>query len=151
MRTCISCGKSVYNEAPAQAAMPAPVKEKKSNAIGCLLSGGLLIGVLLIIGLFVIIMNGGRARATSGAEPISAFVMCKQFVTDRLKSPATAVFPTYGGDGTQTEQLSMLQFRAKAYVDSQNGFGANVRTRYSCTVTNTGGNNWNLDDLTTGT
>jgi len=73
--------------------------------------------------------------------------MCKQFVTDRLKAPATAVFPS--SIDTQTEKLSAVQFRNHAYVDSQNGFGANIRMQYTCTVTNTGGDNWHLDNLTT--
>lgn len=91
--------------------------------------------------------SGPAAPVVSQPVPIDAFVMCKQFVTDRLKAPATAVFPTYGDDGTQTDQLSSVQFRARAYVDSQNDFGANVRTHYTCTISSTGGKNWQLDDL----
>jgi hypothetical protein len=138
MKFCASCGKRM--DAP-----PAPPVKKGIHPF--LIIIGIVFGSCLALVLFAN-MNGGN-RSTSGADPISAFVMCKQFVTDRLKSPTTAVFPTYSLDGTRVDQLSAKQFRAVAFVDSQNGFGATIRTQYSCTVTNTGGNNWKLDDLVT--
>lgn len=140
MQFCASCGKRVTDSAPAAPARP---------SISPLKFGAIVVGILVVICVVFNLIGGRTTGPASGADPISAFVMCKQFVTDRLKAPATAVFPTYGDSGTQTDQLSALQFRARAFVDSQNGFGANIRTSYTCTVTNTGGNNWHLDDLTT--
>ena len=62
----------------------------------------------------------------------NAFTSCKEAVTDRLKSPSTASFEpesqvefqTVGDDGIQI----------LGYVDSQNGFGAQVRSDYVCTA-----------------
>lgn len=114
------------------------------------------LAIICAVGLSIVFwfwLYGGNRFVSSPTVyqpvPIDAFVMCKQFVTDRLKAPATAVFPTYGDDGTQTDQVSSVQFRARGYVDSQNSFGANVRTHYTCTISSTGGKNWHLDDLKT--
>jgi hypothetical protein len=146
--SCEHC-KAVFSNAPAQTV---PLVKPKPNSTRDNLFLAIFVVVALIGGV-IYLLNGGRFDSTSTApeapDSISAFVMCKQFVTDRLKAPATAVFPTYGDGGTQTQQLSTVQFRAHAFVDSQNGFGANVRTQYTCTVTSTGGANWRLDDLKT--
>ena len=78
---------------------------------------------------------------------LGAFDVCKQFVEDRLKSPGSAKWRdpfgdqvTYSGDGKGPITVT-------ASVDSQNGFGALLRSSYSCTVTNSGGDNWSLDNL----
>jgi len=154
---CSACHTPVKPYAPScphcrvvlQGAAPATKQAKKASKHENL-HIAIFVIVALAIGVLYYTFGGGAGGNTvSQPDPISAFVMCEQFVTDRLKSPATAVFPTYGDDGTQTDKLGSVQFRAKAFVDSQNGFGANVRTHYTCTVSNTGGNNWHLDDLTT--
>lgn len=58
-----------------------------------------------------------------------ASIICKDFVRDQLKAPATAEFPTldfsfvrHGGN----------HWTIKSYVDAQNGFGAKVRSGYIC-------------------
>lgn len=143
MQFCTVCGKRVTEEAPAPvAAAPAP-KPKSGNL-------GVIVGavVVFVLGLLYV-LNGGRFNTTTPAAPdaFGAYYMCKQFVTKSLKAPASAVFPS--STETQTERLSATQFRNHAYVDSQNGFGAMIRTQYTCTVTSTGGDNWRLDALTT--
>jgi len=69
--------------------------------------------------------------------------VCRQFLLDRLKAPATAQFPVEPvaivsalGDG---------RFRVQAAVDSQNGFGALIRNDYDCSVHWLEGKTWNLD------
>jgi hypothetical protein len=37
-----------------------------------------------------------------------------------------------------------------AYVDSQHGFGGQIRTRFDCNVTWQQGDTWNLKNLTLG-
>lgn len=66
-------------------------------------------------------------------EQRTAWNFAKTLIVDAgvLKSPATAKFPfsprsfDYKGDGV---------WEIRAYVDSQNGFGAMVRTEFTCTV-----------------
>ena len=80
-------------------------------------------------------------------ERAGVFDVCKQFVDDRLKAPSTATWRdpygdqvTYSGDGDGPITVS-------AGVDSENGFGASLRSSYECTVVNTGGDNWRLQGL----
>jgi len=68
-------------------------------------------------------------------------------VTNSLRAPSTADFPwiveamLIGGD----------VYITNSYVDAQNGFGAQIRTNYSCTVKYNGGgyDGWILQYLTT--
>lgn len=79
----------------------------------------------------------------SGSEPTGdkAVVMCEEFVSDRLKSPGSAEFgrasATSAGAGT---------WRVRGAVDSENGFGAMMRTDYVCVVS-ADGDTWTLEDL----
>lgn len=56
-----------------------------------------------------------------------AFVMSQKFVKRDLKSPSTASFPY---KPIASSSLGECKFRIKAYVDSQNGFGATIRSNY---------------------
>lgn len=65
---------------------------------------------------------------------------CERFVEDRLKSPSTAEFDlsTTGGPDL---------FTSSGTVDSQNGFGAMVRSHISCTI-RLDGETWRLEKVT---
>jgi hypothetical protein len=110
---------------------------------GCVTAAvvGLLVVVALIV--LVVVFGGG----TTEGDPISAHLMCRQFVTNRLKAPATAEFASYNADAIT--KLTEGRYVVRSYVDAQNAFGANVRTQYACTVTWQGGTRWKLDDLKT--
>lgn len=51
-----------------------------------------------------------------------------------LKSPSTAVYPDVLGDDWTVVRDSDY-FYVKSYVDSQNGFGATLRTNFICRYT----------------
>ncbi len=70
--------------------------------------------------------------------------MAKDFVRDRLTSPATADFPWLDG---QVTMLGCGRYRVASYVDSQNGFGATLRTRFDATVRHAGGGRWVLEGM----
>ena len=76
---------------------------------------------------------------------LAAHVMCQTFVKRRLKSPSTADFPG-GVAGTITERGTIV---VTSHVDSQNSFGAMIRTNYVCEVRpqDPKGKNWTLVDL----
>lgn len=59
--------------------------------------------------------------------------MCRDAVLDQLKSPASAEF---GGLTVTSTGASAWQVRGE--VDSQNGFGAQVRTSFACLLTPSG-------------
>ncbi|MFE0142190.1 hypothetical protein [[Kitasatospora] papulosa] len=81
----------------------------------------------------------------------SAAVMCEDFVKQRLKSPGTAEFPgVTDGDYAKTTVLSDVKpwkYKVTGVVDSQNSFGATVRSNYTCTTSTKDDDTWTLDDI----
>lgn len=68
-----------------------------------------------------------------------AFVISKDFVTKQLKSPGTADFPFSDFVFSQVRDNTIT---IKSYVDSQNSFGALLRTNYVIQLKLIGGE-WN--------
>lgn len=82
------------------------------------------------------------------SSDISAFVMSQTFVKQRLKAPSTADFPYMTSDGVKTNYLGDCTHQVLAYVDSQNSFGAKIRTRYYVKLKNEKGtDSWELLDI----
>ncbi|MEU6952085.1 hypothetical protein [Streptomyces sp. NPDC045714] len=81
----------------------------------------------------------------------SAAVMCEGFVKDRLKSPGTAKFPgVTDGDYAKTTTLSDTKpwkYKVTGVVDSQNGFGATVRSTYTCTTSTKDDDTWTAHEV----
>lgn len=79
---------------------------------------------------------------------IMAYVMMQEFVKDRLVSPASAKFP-YGLRNNQdvTVKKNGDEYTIFGYVDSQNRFGAMLRTYYSGVIRQIDDKNWRLAAL----
>jgi hypothetical protein len=76
--------------------------------------------------------KAAKAAATAASQRNDAArAVCKDYVRDRLKSPRSADFPLLDWD---IAKLSNGTYRVRSYVDAQNSFGANIRTRFACTV-----------------
>ncbi|MGW0938863.1 hypothetical protein [Streptomyces sp. NPDC002666] len=90
---------------------------------------------------------------SSDGKPLdeSAAVMCETFIKKRLKSPGTADFPGVASD--EYAKTAVLhdtkpwKYKVTGVVDSQNGFGATVRSNYVCTVSTKDDDTWTLDDM----
>ena len=67
-----------------------------------------------------------------------AFVISKYFVKRKIKTPATAQFPF---TDFQYTLISPRIVEIRSYFDTQNSFGANVRTHYALRMEYTG-NEW---------
>ncbi len=87
-------------------------------------------------------------------ELIGAWSMCQVFAKKQLKSPGTADFGgVFGGDYQRprdtVEKLPGHQYKCTGWVDSQNSFGALVRTKFSITVKDNKDTEetWNLVDI----
>lgn len=61
-------------------------------------------------------------------DKISAWLMAKEFVKDRLRAPSTADFPSY--DEKNVTQLEECTFLVEGYVDAENAFGGTVRSKF---------------------
>lgn len=136
-----------------QVAHPQSVKKKRHVAKD--------IQILLVVGASIFLVlcclsmmwgsfgGGGNSTPTkdrSGGSTM-AYMMCQEFVEKNLKSPATAKFPNKSDIQVLTIRDKKDAFQIRGYVDAQNGFGALIRTRYTCEVSYTGQDNWHLDYL----
>ena len=116
------------------------LKLKKKNIISIII---VLIFVFLAFG-----SSDSDNNDSSGPDKIGAKVMAQQFLEDRLKSPATADYPWAKTDDTVTE-LSDNKYKYRSYVDSENSFGANVRTNFEIVVQYAGDDKWRLISIDT--
>ncbi|MEG1604144.1 MAG: hypothetical protein RR340_11100 [Cloacibacillus sp.] len=72
--------------------------------------------------------NATTSRAMSEAD---AWQQVKVFIRQNLKAPTTAKFPSFYDDGVVVERLSDgTTYKVIGYVDSQNSFGAMIRTKF---------------------
>lgn len=114
--------------------------------------GGLVLAIV-VLGLFGIICDGGdkgtpakdwRSESNSGM----AYIMMEDFVRDRLKAPRTAHFP--GVFDNRDEHVTFLgsqKYRIVSYVDSENSFGAMIRTRFVGEIKQVEEDRWQLISL----
>ena len=84
-----------------------------------------------------------RSERTStkkaGGNEGMAFVMAQSFVKKTLKAPSSASFGsvfsgTFQDPEKATKHLGGNRYRIRAWVESDNSFGANLRRNFTCTV-----------------
>jgi hypothetical protein len=75
-----------------------------------------------------------------------AYVMMQSFVKDRLKSPGSAKFE-WITEPACTIEKDGFEYRISSWVDSQNAFGAVIRTQFSGIVRQADKDNWELVSL----
>src|SRR3989339_367649 len=110
-----------------------------SNITGCLVFLGMI--------LFLVVAFAGCNSSSTGSSDSSSssysttddnstmsYVQANNFVKLALKSPSTADFPFFG----EGVKISTGTYKVDSYVDSQNGFGAMIRSNYSITLQYTG-------------
>ncbi len=91
---------------------------------------------------------GGLAqhlRAEREGEDATAWVAAQDFVTQRLRAPSPASFPSFSPEVVR--KLGGGRYLVTSYVDSQNLFGGTVRTHFTCTVRFAGGGRYVCEDL----
>lgn len=104
-----------------------------------------LLGVFAIVGVGIWIAASGSGSATADSGTM-ANVMCEQFAEKRLVSPASAAWPH--SRMANIEKIAGGKYRVRTYVDSQNAYGALVRSRVDCTLQFRGGDEWALESIT---
>ena len=99
-------------------------------------------GCLVFIGFLVfagIAGQGMRKPWNKDDHSVDALLMSQKLVTACLKAPASAKFPGVVWDNAIGHvKRNGQMYRIDSYVDSQNAFGAMLRTRYTVTLTRTG-------------
>lgn len=88
----------------------------------------------------------GACSSDAAGEPdvgdeYGAQVMCEKFVKDRLKSPSSAEFDSE--PGTRSGKAWVVE----GVVDSENSFGAMIRSDFTCKIKYLGDDEWKLQRL----
>lgn len=88
-----------------------------------------IVALVIIVGMIIlwlvnIFSDDGKPSVGSG----DAVIACQSLVKDELKSPGSAKFSGATATGSGSSWTSQGE------VDSQNGFGAMIRTSYSCVL-----------------
>ena len=110
----------------------------------------ILADALGFIVLMIIIGSSGDSNTSTSVATksersnVEVCVETQHILKDFLKSPSTADFPTC--NTFSIEKLAEDQYKVSSYVDSQNGFGAMIRSNWSITYHYTdGGTRTQLD------
>ncbi len=110
-------------------------KKKKINPYGCAL------WIVLGLGGMIWFFSGSDEPREKKPENqgVGATTLCKRAVEQKLVSPASAKHPWVLSKDV-THDLGNNRYRVLSYVDSQNKFGAMLRTQYDCVVERVGEN-----------
>jgi len=94
---------------------------------------GVFIGMIILVAILADDEDEARVSKKE-TRPIltetKAYYLAQGFVKDRLKAPATADFPY----SFKRKRVNDSTFIINSYVDSQNSFGALIRTNWSCII-----------------
>lgn len=100
------------------------------------------LGICLAIGL---VLNAREYLGGAGDRQPAAYRACQKFIEAGLRSPGSAKHPAYTDEAVSDQDPIYV---VTSMVDSQNGFGALLRTHYRCEVRREG-DGFRLVDLTT--
>jgi hypothetical protein len=125
-------------------------QQKKSSKVKYLL---IIVGVIIMgnVVLFNMSEPTSNTQYVSQADPVEwAGTYAVVYVTKALKAPSTAKFPVIGS--SHVTALGNSRYRVSSHVDSQNGFGAMVRSNWIVLLTHNGGDadlaeSWKLEQI----
>ena len=115
------------------------------------------ISLILIVGMIVLSVfdsddSNDTKKANSNAvvarDEIGAYVYMKQIVEGKLKAPKSADFASY--NDSFVRYLGSDRYKVKSYVDSQNSFGALIRTHFEGVIKRIyvdGQGGWHLEKI----
>jgi len=84
-----------------------------------------------------------REQACNDAD--AAYLAAQELVAERLVSPATASFPMAGEKGAHVDKSDGCRYLISSYVDSQNLFGAMVRSKFDAIMVLSPKGSWEPD------
>lgn len=163
---CPDCGiyyeKAIQLKAQADASeqkipnSPSWAAPKASPASNGLSLKGFLTILFLGVGFLIVLVlpkpekkvGENSASITSCGSSGMAHTMAGNFVKRELISPSTAKFPSSHEQGVLIVPLDKCRYQILSYVDSQNAFGAMIRSRFTVTMQSLeGGKSWRAHDL----
>ena len=105
------------------------VKKKKDN--GCVIL--LLVGFIALVIYFIVSPKDSNSKNSSADEMnFKAYVVAEGRVQDQLKTPSKAEFPASSKAQINSQPDNI--WIVSSYVDSQNSFGAMIRSYWTITL-----------------
>lgn len=133
-----------------------PTQDTKRFDLESKLAIGVLFFVVFLIAILIIrtVSNGGSDNTSSQLSPsqqkraytpdkMDLYIQAQEFVQRGLKAPATAKFPPLS---YETADLGSGRYKIISYVDSQNSFGAMLRSDWSV-IMNLSKDQWTLERM----
>lgn len=130
-KTCPHCGFQLIEDKVQE---PIPEKIKPKPKLGCF---NISIIAIFFLGLFYLISTSGDNPSSDNSSSTNKFLAynyAENFVKEKIKSPSTAVFPGIIEKDKHITDLDGGKYQITSWVDSQNGFGATIRTSFSCMI-----------------
>ena len=130
LSSCPECKKSVSSKAnscPHCGFVP-----KRKGCSSTLVWGFLIVFVLIVLAAMCS-DNSDYKKKEYTPTGLDALRHAQTKLKPLLKSPSTAEFPSYR-EKIKHYSGCCGEFKIDSWVDSQNGFGATIRTYYTCTV-----------------
>ncbi len=139
---CSECSKEVSDKASICPNCGNPINDiigvnkEKGSSWGCMKTFFFL---LVLFGIGVPVVNwltsdGKVESSTVNHSELLAFIYAEDCVKSRLKSPSTAKFPNARERKSSTTYKGNGSYEINSWVDSQNGFGATIRSNFTCVV-----------------
>lgn len=123
-----------------------PQQAKKTpNTLSALLAIAVILICLCVFAMSL--FSDGDGNSDSSNSSTMAYIMCQDFIEQRLTAPATAKWPSSLDITIIPVSGKEDSYQVIGYVDAQNGFGALIRTSYVCEISYTGDDRWHLDSL----
>lgn len=123
---CVGCGAMI----PQYSLIPRHQEQRKSSKIPV---GGTIVAVLLALGIIGILSPFFDSQSSTDDRSLDAWVCAQNVVSESLKAPATADFPSYSG--SYVKCIGDNEYRISAYVDAENSFGAKIRQNFTVVLT----------------
>lgn len=141
-KKCKKCG-TILNKEAEKCPVCGATNKKKSSLFLII-----IIGLLILYGIGKIIEFSDETNWKEKNNWIMSYIMMEDFVKQRLKSPKSADFPgVYDNYESHIKYLGNQRYKIDSWVDSQNSFGAMIRTYFVGEIKQTSAKNWKLISL----
>jgi len=144
---CPECKKDVSNKAK----LCPHCGYKMQKRSGCLP----MLGIVILISLAIVVIDANiNSEVNTSNSPRKdytserlAYNLSKDYVLENIKSPSSADFPGLFESKNHVKDLGGGRFEVNSWVDSENSFGAKIRTRYSCIMIKRSNDRWGIENL----